>query len=297
MVQSMMDAPAGVEQSYHAGEVGASASLLNWVGAILSLFLVAGLVTWGYKLAVRDVSGVPVVRAIEGPMRIQPDNPGGRVADHQGLAVNAVQSDGIAAAPADRLVLAPEPGKLTDEDQPRPTETAPAETAAENEVAPVTVPVPATEEDEPAIDPIEAAIRLATEGEEAIAPDESGLTRSIVPRRRPAVAQRTAPLGEATRASSAPTELAVTSVPSGTRMVYLGSRDTPDAARGLWDDLAQGSLRPLLANKRMIIEETTSVGKTLYRLRAMGFADLADARQFCSALLAERAECIPVVAR
>jgi hypothetical protein len=29
----------------------------------------------------------------------------------------------------------------------------------------------------------------------------------------------------------------------------------------------------------------------------MGFADLGEARRFCSALVAERADCIPVVTR
>jgi hypothetical protein len=29
----------------------------------------------------------------------------------------------------------------------------------------------------------------------------------------------------------------------------------------------------------------------------MGFTDLSDARRFCSAMVAERADCIPVVAR
>ena len=36
----------------------------------------------------------------------------------------------------------------------------------------------------------------------------------------------------------------------------------------------------------------TSGGRTFYRLRAMGFEDLSDARRFCSALVAENAECM-----
>jgi hypothetical protein len=51
--------------------------------------LVVGLGVWGYKLAVRDVRGVPVIQAMDGPMRIAPEIPGGEIADHQGLAVNA----------------------------------------------------------------------------------------------------------------------------------------------------------------------------------------------------------------
>ena len=64
-----------------------SATILNWIGAALSLALLIGVCAWGYRLMVRDVSGVPVVQALAGPMRISPDDPGGRRAAHQGLAV------------------------------------------------------------------------------------------------------------------------------------------------------------------------------------------------------------------
>ena len=60
-----------------APEGGSLATALNWAGAFLSVVLIAGLATWGWKLWVRDVSGVPVVRALEGPMRVTPDDPGG----------------------------------------------------------------------------------------------------------------------------------------------------------------------------------------------------------------------------
>ncbi len=102
-------------------------SLVNWAGALISVLLIVGLGLWGYKLWVRDVSGVPVVRALEGPMRIAPADPGGVAAEHQGLAVNRIASEGEAAPPADRLVLAPRPVTLADEDQ------SPAEQQAEQQ--------------------------------------------------------------------------------------------------------------------------------------------------------------------
>lgn len=98
-----------------SGKPGGFAAIL---GAGLSLALVIGLGIWGYKLAVRDVSGIPVVRAVDGPMRVQPDDPGGESAAFQGYSVNDVQADGGAAAPADRLALAPNTIGLTDEDVP-----------------------------------------------------------------------------------------------------------------------------------------------------------------------------------
>lgn len=317
MVQSTMD-PQNSHASYRAAAdrpVGEGASLLNWVGAILSLALIAGLITWGYQLAVRDVSGVPVVRALDGPMRVQPDNPGGRVAEHQGLSVNAVQSAGAAEAPAERLVLAPEAADLADEDQPQtrlvnpePTPSGEADGADRSGESPAEIP------SEAPIDPIEAAVRLANEitaGAEPlgdVANDGAGtndgpgtgLQRSLIPPRRPAAsaAQPAAAVDEATRnATDTPTAIAASAVPSGTRLVQLGAPDTPEAARQLWADLSQGSFRPLMEDKQMLIQKAVSGGKTFYRLRAMGFADLSDARRFCAALVAERAECIPVVAR
>jgi hypothetical protein len=92
-------------------------TVLNWIGAALSLALIAGLGYWAYQLIVRDVTGVPVVRALEGPMRIAPEDPGGSTAAYQGLAVNAIAAEGTAAAPADTLVLAPAEVNLTEEDR------------------------------------------------------------------------------------------------------------------------------------------------------------------------------------
>ncbi|SNR58821.1 SPOR domain-containing protein [Puniceibacterium sediminis] len=90
--------------------------LTNWAGAAISLGLLVGVGVWGTRVVMRDVSGVPIVQASEGPMRIAPEDPGGESADHQGLSVNDVAGNGIAADPADRLILAPRPITLSDED-------------------------------------------------------------------------------------------------------------------------------------------------------------------------------------
>ena len=79
-------------------------TVTNWAGAAISLALIVGAVMWGHSLLSRDVSGVPVVRALDGPMREQPVDPGGSQAAHQGLSVNQVAAEGTAQAPGDRLV-------------------------------------------------------------------------------------------------------------------------------------------------------------------------------------------------
>jgi hypothetical protein len=91
---------------------------LRIAGALCSVALVVGFGIWGYRLAVRDVLGVPVIQALDGPMRIAPDDPGGEIADHQGLAVNEVAAEGFATPLPERLVLAPRPLELAEEDLP-----------------------------------------------------------------------------------------------------------------------------------------------------------------------------------
>ncbi|MBO9464830.1 SPOR domain-containing protein [Tropicibacter sp. R15_0] len=101
---------------YAAPASGKVANLATWMGAAASLALIVGVGVWGYKVMARDVSGVPIVQAMSGPMRVAPENPGGTLADHQGLAVNKVAGEGAAEAPAERLVLAPVPAGLASED-------------------------------------------------------------------------------------------------------------------------------------------------------------------------------------
>ncbi|NDV01559.1 SPOR domain-containing protein [Pseudoroseicyclus sp. CLL3-39] len=91
-------------------------AVVQLAGATLSLALVAGIGVWGYKVMLRDATGVPVVRAMSGPMREAPASPGGEVAPHMGLSVNEVAALGTAAPDSDALILAPQPLTLADED-------------------------------------------------------------------------------------------------------------------------------------------------------------------------------------
>lgn len=276
--------------------------LFNWLGAFMSVALVAGLGVWGYQLAMRDVSGVPVVRALEGPMRVAPDDPGGLRAAHQGLAVNSVAAEGSAAAPAERLILAPEPLDLTAEDLPQPqlAEAPQAAPAAEAAQQPETVEVTvlADELAEGAV-PLSATIAPATPEARIIPASISGVARSPLPRPRPlgdATAEAVASSVALAVGASAAAEVDPASVPVGTRLVQFGAFDSPDAARAEWVKL-DGRFSDFLRDKKRIVQEAASGGKTFYRLRAMGFEDINDARRFCSALLAERQACIPVVVR
>ena len=310
-------------------DLGARAGVLHWVGAVVSLALVGGLGYWGATLIMRDVSGVPVVRKLDGPMRVQPENPGGTVASYQGLAVNEVQAEGTAAAPADRLVLAPELAVISDDDQPgatvanTPRAATPVVEADDAKiVAPESQIAASLSQDSSPADPATVTAALidqitgfaapleATQNEEVqiavvkppkatVAPKE-GLARSLRPFPRP---KRTSPAAVESAVLAAlqedQPEVSDTerSVPAGTRLVQLGAFDSADEARSVWVKLDSGSFKALMEGKIRLIQEAESGGRTFYRLRAVGFADLSDARRFCAALIAGKSDCIPVVAR
>lgn len=316
MAEIPMNGHGGVPQSSSG-----FATMANWAGAVVSMALLVGVGVWGYKLIMRDVSGVPVVRAAEGPMRVAPDNPGGSAAEHQGLAVNQVAGTGTAAPPPDQLTLAPRPLDLTQEDAPQATLSAraakeddaeagglPFLSSAGDEDFTVTddaattpegtvdsdaflksVLAEAAEED---VDP--AVLEGELEEQETATRFPGTLGQSLRPRIRPG-GLRTAALA-VTPVAKTTEEIASTNIPAGTPVVQLGAFDSVAVARSEWDRL-NGRFTDFLADKSRVIQKASSGGRTFYRLRAHGFDDINDARRLCAALQAGKAECIPVSTR
>lgn len=263
------------------------AGLTNMAGAVISLALIGGIGIWGYGVVMRDVSGVPVVRALEGSMREAPEEPGGDPAAHQGLSVNKVAADGAAAPPPDQVIIAPQPLDLTVEDTIRPA-LAPARDAPQSRPKPADIHLAVVREER-----VERAASVAPPTP-AVAVS-GGLGRSLRPRSRPATADPVA-FALAAATSAATEEIEPDSLPLGTRLAQLGAFDSAEVARAEWVRLS-ARLGDLLEGKARVVQKAESGGRVFYRLRAVGFDDLDDARRFCSALQAEKAECIPVVTR
>ncbi len=379
---------------------------VNLLGAVTSIALVLGLGIWGYKLAVRDVSGVPVIQAQSGPMRIQPENPGGQLAVHSGLSVNAVQAEGTAEPTADRLVLAPNPVDVIAADEAgldlaalqggaaeRPTDqptvqsqaaaqegqvaaiaAAVAEAEADSEVvnsdadagslaenqnpgAPTSVnsvsstisapeaidlasvSLPATDDAKPALEILPASVpgtvkslrpltrpggfqalvdaQLAAKAEaqaaQQAAADKAAADQAAQATAATATATATAsqlasatpetvadtavdPIAAALSEANALPEVPASDVVAGTNLAHLGPFDSPELARKEWVKLA-ARFEGALEGKSLVVQEAQSGGRDFYRLLAMGFDDISAARNFCSALVAENAACIPMVLR
>ena len=230
-------------------------------------------------------------------MRSAPENPGGEIALHTGLSVNAVPAQGGVAPPEDTLVLAPAQPALPQEDleitpSAEARELAPQDplgTVVEGEVAAV---AEAAETASP-VDPdtpltVEEVLALADQIAAAAAPMTDLEAGEDVP-----VAVAVA--GVAQVETPAPTVSPVATTVAGVAR-SLRPRVRPNGGFAAAVRLS-GEFSDYMNGKDRLIQRAESGGRTFYRLRAMGFDDLADARRFCSALVAEEAACIPVVVR
>ncbi len=285
------------------GDPSAFGVILNWVGALMSVGLVVGLAVWAWQLTVRDVSGVPVIRALEGPMRVAPEDPGGTIAENQGLAVNRITEGAEAAPAAERIVLAPEPLDLEEidlssaslpEDAIQPAEATGEETLAL---------IDRLLEEAVPLDPLPDSPNAAAQPErpliEVISSTIPGVSRSVRPAVRPSDLQvaSLAPVALPSASGDIATqEIAADALAQGTRLVQLGAFDDAETAREEWARLAR-AFPDFFRDKDRVVQEAVSGGREFFRLRAHGFTDLSDARRFCTALNAQGAACIPVTLR
>jgi len=340
---------AGIQTTLQAGKY------INIAAAAISVALIGGGGVWGYKLLMRDVTGVPVVRALVGEMRVSPENPGGVIADHIGLSVNSVPALGGAAEPEDRLVLAPSNVSLQAEDLEvtsaaeagevvagvqDPLGVAIATSLSIDEITtptqggdqiaalatPVNPSVPLTAADVLALAdqiasgaapmsdladgvdvPIEVSVNGVVVNPDLIPDGVPGVRRSVRPTARPAnrpavvatlVSADVTPAAVTPPATGSVTagEVTTAAIPVGTKLVQLGAFDNADIAATEWARMTQ-RFPDFFDDKEQIIQQANSGGRTFFRLRAMGFSDLSDARRFCSAMSAEGVACIPVIVR
>lgn len=284
--------------------------IFYWTGAALSLFLLAGAIGWSYQLIVRDVNQIPIVRAQLGPLRVAPDNPGGLTAANQGLSVTQLAvnekpllSNEIYLAPAaeilneENLEL-----KVIEEYESNKVDGAfeikevNAENSMNLEALPDQKEVDSRSNDVGVLSKaafsqkkieIENAVSLAL----SITNDPDKSLSWLRPKIRPVGFYRNGNITEDQIVSNEP----MPKLPIGSAVVQLGAFDSKSLAESEWQRFEK-ILGSILIPKKMVVQKAESGGKIFYRLRASGFSDISDARQFCTAI-SDKVACIPVVTR
>lgn len=279
------------------------AAYANIVGSVISLAVFVGIIGWGAQTILRDSSGVPVVQALDGPVRIAPEDPGGVFASHQGLTVNEVASSQGLVALEDRLQLAPRPINLQAEDQPSATLMAASTDLQKNSTLNLMAPERLiAAEDLSTVDKTAEGLAETLAARTLIIPNISeadqagssvvsasaglGLTQSLRPRVRPALFK--------VIQASAPAAKTSGGISRGTPMAQLGAFGSQDIAMEAWTDLSERHGDYLVGKPHLILKAKVG-GSTIYRLRVHGFTDSAEARRLCTALNGQNAECYSVV--
>lgn len=271
-----------VDQGARPSRLGAA------LAAGVSLALLAVVVFWTYRLGVRDAYEVPVIRAVEGPARLRPEDPGGARFEHQGRAVyDALGGSGVEAA---AVGLAPVAEPLAAEDvsaaeraalQP-PALQPPAATPrpSQPEIAATPAPTSADEVDRLVANVLGAL--GAAPAEPAAAPANAPAT--IAPTPRPAA-------GAAAAAPAATVETASLPAPAVGPLIQLGAYLSASDAARMWDAFSSRN-GDLLAGRMPVIALLEDGSRTLYRLRAGPFDSLEEAGRLCAALGARGEDCM-----
>ena len=284
--------------------------IFYWTGAALSFFLLVGAIGWSYQLIVRDINQIPIVRAQLGPLRVAPDDPGGLTAANQGLSVTQLAvnekpllSNEIHLAPAAEILNAEHLALQVTEDVKSNTDDGTfeiKEVNAENSInlkeVSNEIEVDTGSKKEVVLSKvafsqkkieIENAVSLAL----SITDDPVDSLTLLRPKIRPMISR----LNNKTTGDQLVNNELISKLPIGSAVVQLGAFENKNLAKSEWQRFEK-LLGSILFSKKMIVQKAESGGKIFYRLRASGFDDISDARQFCSAI-SDRVACIPVVTR
>ena len=284
--------------------------IFYWTGAALSVFLMVGAIGWSYQLIIRDINQIPIVRAQLGPLRVAPEDPGGLTAANQGLSVTQLAvnekpllSNEIHLAPAAQILNAENLGLEVTNGVQSNTDVGTLEineVDAENsinlkalsnkieadKVSKETASLSKVAFSQKRIE-IENAVSLAL----SITDDPAASLTLMRPKIRPVTLQKDNKITGDQIVTNEP----LFELTKGSAVVQLGAFDSKNLAKSEWQRFEK-LLGSILIAKKMIVQEAESGGKIFYRLRAAGFDDISDARQFCTAI-SDKVACIPVVTR
>ncbi len=232
------------------------------------------LLVGAWSLTGHHGGGVPVVEADSRPLRTKPDQPGGMQVNGQNDAILSgvsAEKDSMAAPPE-----VPAPQTLR---QQADREMAAKLAAAAAPLPPVTAAIAAPEGQVPQgqVPPVAQPVSLSSAPPAPPPP----VVVSAMPEQKPATAAHVA---------AKPMSAAAMPAGAGAGQVQLAALGTQEAAMAEWARL-QHRMPDLLGNRQPAVLRFDRAGKTYFRLRTGGFANLAQATAFCEQVRTKGSGC------
>jgi hypothetical protein len=227
--------------------------MLMFAGALVGVGVLIGGVS---LLFIHHGGPVPVIQADPRPIKVKPENPGGMKIAGLGDDSNTVTTDTGTLAPPPEV---PDPKALraAPASAPAPAIPAPVAPTAPLVMHSATVPVPAARPVPPAAAQAAAAQPAQTEPKPAPAP------------------------------AAAAHEAAA---PAHATAVQLAALPTEEAARAEWAIMTR-RMPDILHGHTPAYSKVERDGRLYWRVRVVGFGDVAQARAFCDRVRAKSANC------
>ena len=210
----------------------------------------------GYAVMGRRPATVPVIQADIRPIRVKPENAGGM------QFAGADELGGDAAPGSEKMA----PVAETPAPQALRAQMQQAAPASEPVASAVVAPAPV------------APLATGPSTSPSTSPGVSPLPDT--PARPGAGAKPQTPAGAAKPATAG----------AGGMVVQLGALSSEAAALAEWQKLSKGA-PDVFATHQPAVQKTERDGKTFWRLRTAGFADMADATAFCTKVRAKGGAC------
>lgn len=260
---------------------------LNILAAVSSISIFGILVWWGVTLSQLNPNDIPVIRKVNGPARISPDEPGGKQADHQGLSVNEVQSVNGASKVVDKVYLAPKPRPFQAEDIAGLNREKPSDLNMKIGQVPIL-------KDQN----ISPEIKFSSEqvNPEQSKVDENNsddldvkVTSKILTEKKPLIKNKSM------TPQIRPKKLEIISTNKLTQniMAELGKFDNDVVATVQLQNIKKIHTDFLL-NKDLLIEEENNGNKIKYFLRVKSFENINDVENFCIEIKKQGTVCTPI---
>ena len=283
--------------------IGMLKLIVSWAGALLSIIILITLIIWGFSLNVSDSAEIPVVKAKIKELRVVSEEPGGQIVNYQGLSVNNVQEQGKAQSAATRIILAPEPIKLIEEDvnisiiensrvtnEPKVSSLNNGDGENKKEIINVLDGIPTFSVVISVIPKIRNLYGTHSL-DKIIENNDVDLTPGTDDK---IIENNAVDLTPGTKVKIKATN--EVSLKSGTNLVEFGFYPTKQKAQKVWSDLMINN-SSVFKNKKRIIQNVNIRGNNFYRLTVVGFSGWGESRDFCVFLRDFLPTCLPMRAK
>jgi hypothetical protein len=266
--------------------------LLTVLVCLISIFLLGSFLYWGYGVIVQSESKVTIIKASDGPLKVLPEDPGGNLASHLGFSVNLVQESGQVAGPSAKIFLAPPAISVQESDLRSLSGFGDSNGAIDlkssiNDALAVIFKDTDTLSETTFLNLKEISIKKDITENTAVS---NSFAR---PEKRP-IKIVSATLHQDLVAQIVLNQVKASMVDSKDElMVHLGSFKNKVLASADVENFVvrhQG----YLTNKTVFLQKSETGGRSIYRMRAIGFSNIAETKKFCAIINSFGNDCMPI---